>query len=102
LQWKEIDRGGGYFSYERLNSNHSIDGGVGGANNQNVHVWLTSENNYNQQWKKVSVGGGACRLVKRNSTSHAINGGSGGAILQNVNLHSSTSSQNLHWIIEEQ
>jgi len=72
LQWKEIDRGGGYFSYERLNSNHSIDGGVGGANNQNVHVWLTSENNYNQQWKKVSVGGGAFRLVKRNSTSHAI------------------------------
>ena len=99
-QWEEIDRGGGFYSYQKLGTNFSLDGGNGGANRQNVYLWQTGANNVNQHWRKVSVGGGAFQLIKRN-TNFAINGGGGGERGQNVNLFdASVNSQNLHWIIE--
>ena len=99
-QWEEIDRGGGYYSYQKAGTNHSIDGGNGGASGQNVYLWATNANNQNQQWRKVSVGGGAYQLVKRNAP-YAMNGGGGGANGQNVNLYSSSAtSQNLQWFVE--
>ena len=99
-QWIEIDRGNGYFSYQKMNTNFCIDGGNGGTNNQNVYLWTCNNNNRNQHWEKVSTGGGAFRLVKRNSPGFAINGGNNGETGQNVNLYnSSTSSQNLDWFI---
>jgi len=48
---------------KRNTTGYAIGGKGGGANNQN------------QQWKKVSVGGGAHRLYKRNATACNINGG---------------------------
>ncbi|MGJ8676134.1 MAG: hypothetical protein ACSHX0_01310 [Akkermansiaceae bacterium] len=103
LMFKEIDRGNGFYSYERVNSAHSIDGGNGGANSQNAYVWSTSANNYNQHWQKVSAGGGSFTLRKRNAISFGLNGGgsNNNTDFGNVSIHSSLSSQNLHWFVQD-
>lgn len=99
-QWLEINRGNGYYSYQKMNTNYCIDGGNGGENNQDVYLWTCSDNNQNQHWQKVNAGGGSFKLTKRNASGFALNGGSGGANGQNVNLYnSSANSQNLHWVI---
>ncbi|GAA0730223.1 hypothetical protein GCM10009430_41270 [Aquimarina litoralis] len=99
-QWIEIDRGNGYYSYQKIGTNYCIDGDHDGANGQNVYLWNCAENNQNQHWLKVDVGDGAFQLVKRNASGFAINGGNAGSNAQNVNLYdSSNTSQNLHWII---
>ena len=99
-KWVEIDRGNGYYSYQKQGTNYCIDGGGNGANRQNVYLWQCSNNNQNQHWKKVATSGGAYKLIKRNASGYALNGGSKGANGQNVNLYdSSNSSQNLQWII---
>ena len=96
--WTEIDRGNGFYSYQKLNTDHCNDGGGGGANGQNVFLWLCSNNNQNQHWKKVNVGGGNYLLEKRNAPDYAIDGGRGGANNQNVYLwNRSTTNQNQHW-----
>ncbi|MFC5050753.1 RICIN domain-containing protein [Rubritalea spongiae] len=101
LMWEEIDRGDGYFSYKKRGTNYCLDGGNGGALNQNVYLWLEDANNYNQQWKKIPMDDGCYKLVKRNASGFGINGGGGGANNQNVHLwNSSHPSQNLHWFIE--
>ena len=100
-QWEEINRGGGYYSYQKVGTNFSLDGGNGGTNRQDVYLWVSNSNNYNQQWQKVAVGGGAYKLIKRNAPGFAIDGGDGGAERQNVELFDSSSmSQNQHWIVE--
>ena len=101
-QWIEIDRGDGYYSYQKMGTNHCLDGGAPGAvNGQNVYLWNCGEgNNQNQHWQKVDAGGGAFKLIKRNDEGFAINGGSAGENAQNVNLfNSSNNSQNLQWFI---
>ena len=96
--WVEIDRGNGYYSYQKENTNYCIDGNSGGANRQNVYLWTCNENNQNQQWKKVDMGSGYFRLEKRNAPGFSLDGGSGGANGQNIGLYdSSSSSQNLQW-----
>ncbi len=98
--WVEIDRGGGYYSYQKLNSNYCLDGNGGGGNGQNVHLWTCNSNNQNQHWLKSSTSGGAYKLIKRNASGYALNGGSNGTNGQNVNLYnSSNSSHNLQWFI---
>ncbi|MFC7338221.1 RICIN domain-containing protein [Haloferula chungangensis] len=102
-QWQEIDRGNGYYTYQKQGTSYSIDGGNGGADRQNVYLWSTGPSNYNQHWQKVDKGGGYFQLRKRNSSGFAINGGSGGTNGQNVNLYnSSSSSHNLQWRIQYQ
>ncbi|MGY3793424.1 RICIN domain-containing protein [Aquimarina sp. 433] len=99
-QWVEIDRGNGYYSYRKKDTNYCIDGNNGGADRQNVHLWTCDLNNQNQLWQKVAVGGGAYKLIKRNASGYAIDGGSNGANGQNVQLYNSANtSQNLQWII---
>lgn len=99
-QWIEIDRGNEYYSYKKVGTNYCIDGNNQGANRQNVYLWNCEENNENQHWKKVSVGGGAYKLIKRNAPEYALDGGSNGVNGQNVQLYNaSNTSQNLHWII---
>ncbi|WP_299217370.1 RICIN domain-containing protein [uncultured Aquimarina sp.] len=99
-KWIEIDRGNGYYSYQKQGTNYCIDGNGGGADRQNVYLWTCGENNQNQQWQKVAVGGGAYKLIKRNASGYALDGGSNGTNGQNVQLYNSSStSQNLHWII---
>lgn len=103
LTWEEIDRGNGYFSYQKKGTNFSLDGGNGGNIRQNVFLWTTNPNNRNQHWRKVSTGGGNFKLQKRNSTGFAINGGSGGRRGQNVNLWTfGSGSHNLQWVVEEE
>ena len=99
-RWVEIDRGDGYYSYQKEDTNFCIDGNNGGENTQNVYLWKCAANNQNQHWQKVAVGDGSYRLIKRNATGFAINGGNGGANGQNVNLwNSSHTSTNLNWFI---
>jgi len=91
----------------------AIDGNRGAENGQNVYIWAENDNNVNQQWieidrgngynqnqhwQKVSVGGNAFQLVKRNAPGFALDGGSNGQNGQNIQLwRSGSSSQNLHW-----
>lgn len=99
-QWLEIDRGDGYYSYQKRGTNFCIGGGNGGANQQNVGLGTCNEDNYNQHWQKVAQGDGGYKLIKRNAAGFAINGGNAGADGQNVNLYdSSNSSQNLQWYV---
>ncbi|WP_299256610.1 T9SS type A sorting domain-containing protein [uncultured Aquimarina sp.] len=99
-QWIEIDRGNGYYTYQKMDTDYALDGGGIGDNKENVYLWVVSENNHNQHWQKVDVGGGAFKLIMRSDPSLGIDGGSGGFNLQNVGLwNSSSTSQNLHWII---
>ena len=99
LKFKEIDRGGGYYSYERFNSAHSIASANGGENGQNVIVWSTNDDSYNQQWQKVDAGDGSFTLRKRNALSFGIHAGGRIQNLSNVNLHSNLEHQNLHWYV---
>ncbi|GAA3509845.1 hypothetical protein GCM10022393_23470 [Aquimarina addita] len=97
-QWIEIDRGSGYYSYQKQNTNYCIDGGNGGGNGQNVYLWTCSANNQNQHWRKVDIGNGTYRLEKRNAPGFSIDGGQGGTNRQNVYLWSSNSAnQNQQW-----
>ena len=97
--WVEIDRGNGFYSYEKYGTNYSLDGGKDGATRQNVYIWQTSATNQNQQWRKEPQGDGGFKLIKRNATGFAINGGSGGAEGRSVNMWSSASTnQNLQWL----
>ena len=99
-QWIEIDRGNGYYSYQKQGTDHCIDGNNGGADRQDVYLWACADNNQNQHWQKVSTDSGFFQLVKRNASGFALNGGSGGVNGQNVNLFdSSNTSTNLQWSI---
>jgi GH35 family endo-1,4-beta-xylanase len=96
--WVEIDRGGGYYSYQKLNTNYCMDGGNGGANGQSVYLWACDANNQNQQWQKISAGSNF-RLQKRNASGYSIDGGNGGANGQNLYLWASdANNQNQQWI----
>ncbi|MGJ8638236.1 MAG: discoidin domain-containing protein [Opitutaceae bacterium] len=100
-QWEEIDRGNGYYSYQKAGTNYSLDGGNGGGNGQNLYLWNTSATNYNQQWKKVQISGNIYLLQKRNASGYSLDGGNGGANGQNVYLWgTNTGNQNQHWIFE--
>ena len=51
LTWEELDRGNGFFSYQKKGTNFSLDGGNGGERGQNVFLWRTDPNNFNQHWR---------------------------------------------------
>lgn len=97
-QWIEIDRGNGYYSYQKQGTNFCIDGNNGGDNGQNVYLWTCGTNNQNQHWRKVNVGSGNYRLEKRNSPGYSLDGNNGGADGQNLYLwQSNDNNQNQHW-----
>jgi len=96
--WVEIDRGGGYYSYQKLNTTYCMDGGNGGANGQSVYLWTCDANSQNQQWQKISAGSNF-RLQKRNASGYSIDGGNGGANGQILYLWASdANNQNQQWI----
>ena len=98
--WVEIDRGNGFYSYEKFGTNFSLDGNNGGATRQNVYIWTTSATNQNQQWRKEPQGDGGFKLIKRNANGFAINGGSGGAEGRSINMwNSASTNQNLQWFV---
>ena len=99
-QWIEINRGKGYYSYQKKGTNYCIDGGDGGAIAQNVRLWTCSDDNDNQQWLKEELGGRAFRLSKRNALGFAIDGGNRGRNGQQIKMYTSTDpSHNLQWFI---
>jgi len=104
-QWIEIDRGNGYFSYQKSQTRFCLDGGNGGANSQNVYLWACATNNHNQHWLKVSVGQGNYRLEKRNAPGFSIDGNNGGENAQSIYLwESNNNNRNQHWsfnVVEE-
>ena len=101
-QWIELDQGNGYYSYQKINTNHCIDGGGRSTENRdNVYLYTCTANFENQQWKKVPTDGGAYKLIKHSNEGFAINGGSAGRNGQNVNhWDSGSSNHNLQWFIE--
>ena len=99
-QWVEINRGDGFYSYQKNGTDFCMDGNNGGSNRQNVQLEACNSSNQNQLWQKISVGDGAVRLIKRNAGGFALDGGNGGARGQNVRIFdSSNPSQNLNWIV---
>ena len=100
-QWIEIDRGNNYYSYQKMGTNHCIDGGGPSAVNRgNVYLFSCASGNRNQHWKKVSKGGGAYQLRKRSNENYAIDGGNNGTNRQNVGIWGSVAaSHNLQWFI---
>jgi len=94
-QWYEIDRGNGYFSYQKVNTELCLDGNRGGERAQNVYLWSCGDNNFNQHWLKVDMGAGHYRLEKRNAPGFSIDGGMNGENEQNVHLWSSNNLQPL-------
>ena len=76
-QWVEIDRGNGFYSYQKKDTSLCLDGGNGGENFQPVILFSCGETNYNQHWRKLSAGGNSYRLEKRNAPTFAIDGNYG-------------------------
>lgn len=100
LNWEQLDRGDGYYSYRKEGTNFCIDGGNGGENGQIVKLWTCNANNHNQHWLKVKVVSGTelYRLEKRNASGYSIDGQGGGALNQGLHLWSSSNTnQNQHW-----
>ena len=74
-----------------------MDGGSGGADNQNVTLENCNATDINQQWLKINVGGGHYLLQKR-GTGFSLDAGDGGATDQNVFLSATNGgNQNQHW-----
>ena len=102
-QWVEINRGGGYYSYQKNGTNHCIDGNNGGANGQAVYLYRCTENNQNQHWQKITTSGSTYRLQKRNSPSYSLDGGNDGENGQPLYLwESNNNNQNQQWFISPQ
>ena len=98
-QWVEIDRGGGFYSYQKKNTNYCLDGGNGGGNGQNLYLWRCSSNNRNQHWKKVNVDDNTYALEKRNARGYSIDGNRGGSNRQNTYLWSTNNNNgNQRWV----
>lgn len=98
-QWDQIDRGGGYYSYQKHGTSYCLDGGNGGTNGQSVYLWTRNDSNQNQHWKKIDLRGGYYRLEKRNASGFSIDGGNGGANGQALKLWvSDNNNQNQRWL----
>ncbi|MFS4493436.1 Ig-like domain-containing protein [Maribacter sp. 2308TA10-17] len=90
--------GGNIVHIRKRNANgFALDGGNGGANNQNVKLWAQDINNVNQQWEEISRGNGFFSYKKRN-TNLCLDGGAGGSNGQNVKINTCKSGRkNQHW-----
>ena len=102
-RWIEINRGDGFYSYQKEGTNHCIDGNNGGANRQEVYLFTCGANNQNQHWQKIPSSVGTFRLQTRNSPSFSLDGNNGGANAQAIYLFQSNSNnQNQQWFITPQ
>ena len=82
---------------KRNASNFAIDGGRGGANEQNIYLYDANDNNVNQQWIEIDRGGDYYSYQKE-GTDFCIDGGRSGANGQNVYLYEcSDNNRNQHW-----
>ena len=98
-QWIEIDRGNGYYTYQKKNTNYCMDGNNGGGKRQNVYLYTCKENNQNQHWRKVWVAENTYRLEKRNASSYSLDGNNGGGNRQSAYLWTNgNTNENQHWV----
>ena len=82
---------------EKRNTNFSIDGGNGAANNRQVYLWNTNTGNVNQQWEETFIAPKYYSYKKKN-TNHCLDGGNGAARRQAVKLYRCISGErNQHW-----
>ena len=98
--WVQLDRGNGYYSYKKQDTNLCWDGGNGGARLQAVTLQTCDEDNQNQHWKKVKVTTGTeiYRFEKRNASGWSIDGNGGAAQRQSLYLWNSNSNNvNQQW-----
>lgn len=103
--WEEIDRGNGYYSYKKLNSNFSIAGGEGGTNGQEVKLRVSNDTNENTHWLKVRLDNNTYRLEKRNAPNFSIDGNNGAEIGRTIYLWTnghgpSSENSNQQWLFE--
>jgi hypothetical protein len=98
-QWIEIDRGDGYYSYQKNGTDYCLDGKSGGENAQNIYLWSCNDSNYNQQWLKVELDDGSYRLEKRNASDFSFDGNNNGGNGQSIYLwRSNNNNGNQQWI----
>lgn len=100
LNWEQLNRGGGYYSYRKEGTNMCLDGGNGGSNGQAVVLWTCNSSNQNQHWLKIKMVSGTelYRLQKRNAPGYSIDGQGGGARRQKLHLWGSNNNNtNQHW-----
>ncbi|GAA4108164.1 hypothetical protein GCM10022393_03980 [Aquimarina addita] len=97
--WYEIDRGDGYYSYQKYDTNVCLQANEGVSNYQNLHLGTKDNESFDQQWNKISIDNGIYRLNKRGTTL----GISGVRTPENGDLielmYSNNDNPNLHWII---
>ncbi|UXP32609.1 RICIN domain-containing protein [Reichenbachiella agarivorans] len=100
LTWTEIDRGDGYFSYQKYGTEYCLHGGTENIEEQNVTLIECAESDVNQQWLKIGAGDGYYRLQKRgnNMVIDAGNGRSDGAKVFLGSLD--VTDQNQQWKFE--
>ena len=87
-----------YVHISKANSTgFALDGGNGGANNQNVKLWTSGTARINQQWEEMSRGADYYSYKKR-GTLFCLDAGNGGAKNQNLVLMSCDhQNQNQHF-----
>ena len=97
-QWYEINKGDGYYSYQKYNTEYCLDGGNGAENGQNIYLWHCEDDNQNQQWKKVYIDSNKYMLLKRNAPAFAIDGDNDGSDGQSIYLWEiGGSNRNREW-----
>ena len=103
-QFEQLDRGRGFYSFRKRNTNHCLDGGRGGENGQAVVLYECNATNQNQHWLKVKIGSkvnglNSWRLQKRNASGYSIDGGRGASRGQGIYLwDSNDDNQNQQWL----
>jgi poly(beta-D-mannuronate) lyase len=98
--WVQLDRGDGYYSYKKYDTNLCLDGGDGGSNYQAVTLEECDEDNYDQHWEKIKVTSGTeiYRFAKRNDTDYSIDGSGSPSNGQVIYLYKSDSdNENQQW-----
>lgn len=97
-QWIELNRGDGFYAYQKTSTSLCLDGGDGGARGQAVILLQCDEGNQNQHWRKVSTGNNDYRLEKRNAPRFSIDGNNGSQREQGIYLWFSNSDNvNQQW-----
>ncbi|MEP5340959.1 MAG: T9SS type A sorting domain-containing protein [Algibacter sp.] len=82
---------------KRNSTGYALDGGNGGANNNDVKLYAQDASNINQQWVEIDRGNGYYSYLK-NGTNFCIDGGNGGDNKNNVKLYTRIDTQqNQHW-----
>jgi len=106
-QWYEIARGDSYFSYQKVGTDHCLDGNKsskhsrdqkGGKNKQNVYLGKCSDTNDNQHWLKVDMGDGQYRVENRNAEDSSLDSKSHWGNKKDIYLSTSNDDNpNQHW-----